>query len=414
MARNINDRLSNLSKRRKGLDRIEKVALNSRNTVLADAILQESYEKRATNQPATRYALGAMQEVGQKYTSICSDTAERVGKQLENKLTIPVTFKLQGSVPLNVHIRAVSDVDLLTLDNRFLTYDRHGSRANTYSYTPLNSLTALTQLRNEAEKVLTESYPAATVDCSGGKAISLSGGSLARPVDVVPSHWFDNAQYQSTLDEAERSVTILNKKVPETIENLPFLHIKKVHAHDGQCYGSLKKAIRLVKSVKSDSDRANSANLPSFDIAALLYHANQSALQIGIVYELAILAEAQRFFDWCHNNKDATKLLRTPDNTRTILNTEAKLSALTSLSIDLDELLKEVAREQSTSLGNDFSLEQGRAAIKTCCFPKPYERSGLYASRGRRPNPPAKRPYAPQICPTYLPHKAAFPWPKVL
>lgn len=347
MARNINDRLTKLNSRRKGTDRLDRVATESYAEVLAKSLVTESWEKRATTQPHTRYALGAMQAVGDRYTQISIDTAERVGKQLIANLPMSVSFRLQGSVPLDVHIRGVSDVDLLTLDNRFLTYNRFGSRANTYSSTTLTSLGALLELRREAERVLKAAYPAAKVDCSGGKCIALSGGSLARPVDVVPSHWDDNAAYQSSLQEHDRGVTILNKTVPETLGNLPFLHIKRVHDRDTSALGGLKKAIRLTKSVKNDAENESSAaKLPSFDIAALLYHADQTALRSGYTYELAILRETQRFLDWCYRNKEAAKQLKTPDESRYILNTEDKFTALTTISVEMDALAKEVAREQ--------------------------------------------------------------------
>lgn len=361
MARSINDRLNELDRRRKGTDRLERVAAASQVDVLQKSLLTEGYQKRAQAQPYTRYALGSMQEVGPDYTKISLDTAERVGKQLKENLDIPVSFEIQGSVRLNVHIRAVSDVDLLTLDDRFLTYDRYGCRANTYTSTPLTSLGALIELRSGAERVLKTAYPAATVDCSGGKCIALSGGSLARPVDVVPSHWNDNVEYQASLQQHDRGVTILNKKIPETINNLPFLHIKRVHDRDAVALGGLKKAIRLVKNVKNDAENeASASGLPSFDIAALLYHADQQALKLGSFYELAILAEAQRFFDWCYYNKEAAKLFRTPDNTRCVLDTEAKVSALATISVELDKLSKEVAKEQSMSLRN---LEPSRTQI---------------------------------------------------
>lgn len=347
MARNINDRLTKLNSRRKGTDRLDRVATESYAEVLAKSLVTESWEKRATTQPHTRYALGAMQAVGDRYTQISIDTAEQVGKQLIANLPMSVSFRLQGSVPLDVHIRGVSDVDLLTLDNRFLTYNRFGSRANTYSSTTLTSLGALLELRREAERVLKAAYPAAKVDCSGGKCIALSGGSLARPVDVVPSHWDDNAAYQSSSQEHDRGVTILNKAVPETLGNLPFLHIKRVHDRDTLALGGLKKAIRLTKSVKNDAENESSAaKLPSFDIAALLYHADQTALRSGYTYELAILRETQRFLDWCYQNKEAAKQLKTPDESRCILNTEDKFTALTTISVEMDALAKEVAREQ--------------------------------------------------------------------
>ena len=347
MARNINDRLTQLNSRRKGTDRLDRVATASVNEVLTKSLMTESWEKRATSQPYTRYALGAMQAVSDRYTQISIETAERVGKQLITNLPMSVSFRLQGSVPLDVHIRGVSDVDLLTLDGRFLTYNPYASRANTYGSSTLTSLGVLLELRREAERVLKAAYPAAKVDCSGGKCIAMSGGSLARPVDVVPSHWEDNAAYQSSLQEHDRGVTILNKTVPETLGNLPFLHIKRVHDRDTAVLGGLKKAIRLTKNVKNDAENETSAaKLPSFDIAALLYHADQNALRSGYTYELTILRETQRFLDWCYANKEAAKQFKTPDGSRSILDSEAKFSALLTISCEMDTLAKEVAREQ--------------------------------------------------------------------
>jgi hypothetical protein len=266
----------------------------------------------------------------------------------------------------------VSDVDLLTLDKRFLLYDRNGVRASTYGYSPLTSTAVLMQLRLEEERVLRATFPAATVDTTGGKAITIEGGSLARPVDVVPSHWWDTANYQVTQAEHDRGVYILDKKVPETISNLPFLHIKRVSDVDDAVYGGLRKAIRLTKNVKNDAENEQAARkLPSFDIAALLYHADRNALALGRVHELAILRETQRFLDWCWNNKELAKRFTTPDGMRTVLNTEAKWDGLRAISVEMDALAREVAREQAPSLRYldpswnqiDLALRQARIPI---------------------------------------------------
>ena len=43
-----------------------------------------------------------------------------------------------------------------------------------------------------------------------------------------------------------------------------------------------------------------------------MYHADMGQLRIGLVYELAILAETQRFLDYLHHNKDFARTLVTP------------------------------------------------------------------------------------------------------
>jgi hypothetical protein len=234
MVRLIGNRLDRLSKRRQGLDRLGRVTANSQIEIISKSSLQESWQKRATNQSYTRYALGSMQEVGPDYTRISIETAERVGAQLKTGLGgagIAADFRLQGSVPLNVHIRGVSDVDLLTVDTDFMTYSSNGalSLGGHYMHPSYKtSVGVLTALRSESEKILKSKYPAATIDTSGGKTINISGGSLARPVDVVPSHWHDGNAYQMSRQEHDRTVTILNKKVPTTIDNLPLASVAKL------------------------------------------------------------------------------------------------------------------------------------------------------------------------------------------
>jgi hypothetical protein len=353
MARDIDKRLANLRSRRIGTDRLQRLTADAQLNVLAKSLQQESWQKRATDQPYTRYALGAMQEVDADYTRISLETAERVGSRLDEGLItigMSVEFRLQGSVPLNVHIRGVSDVDLLILDTNFWTYWKAGPRSIAGLYgnpSPRTSVEVLSDLRREIMPILTRRYPAATVVTSGSKAIKISGGSLPRAVDVVPAHWYDTAEYQRTLLEHDRGVTILESKNHRTIDNLPFLHIKRISDRDGEVNGSLRKAIRLCKQIKADAEEdGNPVSLPSFDIAATMFHADLNALRWGNIFDLAVLAETQRHLDWLYHHRSEAEKLRVPDGSRGIFDSEAKFAGLTRLSVEMDDLLKEVAREQ--------------------------------------------------------------------
>ena len=373
MARDISKRLGRLQERRSGMDRFMALDETARADALTKSFTPERWQKRAaTNKPYTRYALGAMQEVGPDQTRISLDTAERVGWQLNQGFIAAgrdVEFRLQGSVPLNVHIRRYSDVDLLTLDQNYRTYAPGGVRAIRGFYSTPTSETGtqrLAKVRAEAERILRASYPAATVDTSGSKAINISGGSLARAVDVVPSHWFDTAEWQSSQQDADHAVTILDKSVPKTIDNWPFLHIEKVRQRCESTLGGVRKAIRLAKNVKNDAEADGAEiTLPSFDVAGLMYHADRSLLLAGATYELAILAEAQRWLDYLYNNRAVAEGLRTPDNTRCIIDSPAKFDGLMKLSIELDDLLREVAKEQAPWLGADPSLADCRNVLLT-------------------------------------------------
>ncbi|MCY0856659.1 hypothetical protein [Cupriavidus sp. D39] len=358
MARDINQRLKSLQARRQGTDRLAKLGQDSALEILAKSFTPESYVKRAPSQSFTRYALGAMQAVDPEYTRISLEEAERVGGQLERRLStynISVALRLQGSVPCNIHIRGVSDVDLLVLDDRFFTYDTTGRLAGAGYYrnpVPYTPLSALVQLRSVSERILRDAYPAADVDARGSKAINISGGSLRRPVDVVPSHWYNTLDYQASLDETDRGVMILDKSVPTSILNMPFRHIQRISQRDTECFEGLKKAIRLCKHVKADAvEEGTNISISSFDIASTLWHADRMGLCAGVIDELSILAETTRFLDYLARNLSEAQKLWVPDGTRKIFDSTQKLNGLIQFSLELDDLALQVAREHNQMVG---------------------------------------------------------------
>lgn len=375
MSNSINDRINRLRSRRSGLDRSSVIAMDAKDFILNRSLTQEAWERRAKDKPTTTFALGAMQEVDPTYTRISIETAERVSNQLSKRITGNMEFELQGSVPLNVHIRGVSDVDLLALESDFHTYDSRGSMSRSGQYnspTSRTSIGVLSARRGEISRALRDAFPAATIDTSGSKAIKLQGGSLARPVDVVPSHWHDTVDYQASRQKHDRAVTILDSHKSITLENWPFVHIKKVRERCDNTGGGLRKSIRLCKNLKAELEaEGQRVSISSFDIASMMYHANMGSLSAGSFYELAILAETQRHLDYLWGNKEEARRLVVPDGSRFIFDTEEKFTGLLHLSVAMDNLLREVAKEQSylLSLSEKPMLDASReAVIKAAIF----------------------------------------------
>jgi hypothetical protein len=354
MARDINKRLSQLNTRRRGLDRTSTLSMDAQIDILTKSLNTEAYQQRS-NQPYTKYALGSMQEVGPDYTRIGLEEADRVGNQLQKGLErkqIYVAFELQGSVPLNVHIRGVSDVDLLTLETAFVTYDG-GARSQAGLYTPITYTIAdkMRQLRSQAENVLSDAFPAAEVDKSGNKAIKISGGSLRRPVDVVPSHWHDTTDWQSSQQKHDRGVKIFDKGTSATFLNMPFRHIKLIHERDQLVQSGLRKTIRLCKNVKADAENdGKDITVSSYDIAGLMWHCDLSRLIVNPANELQLLMVTQQHLDFLSRNIEYAKSLAAPDGSRFLLDSAAKVNGLVALSTELDDLAIEVAKEQSVAL----------------------------------------------------------------
>ncbi len=341
---NYQQKLSNMKSRRRGSDSL--AALNKSASFGEDSLtFTEAYESRAKTE-AVKYALGAMQELEAKYTKTSIEEGNRVRDQLKNGLStvgIPVTFEYQGSVPLNIHIRFASDIDLLVLHDGFVTVDWTGPQAQTYSTVSGNVLVDMMRLRGTCESILELKFPAVTVDKTGAKSIALSGGSLLRKVDVVPSHWHDTSAYQHSRAKHDREVKVLNKDDFTLITNRPFLHMQRIEEKDQRTAGGVKKAIRLLKNIKKDSSL--DIKLTSYDIAALIWHMNETALSKPYYLELSLVAEAQKYLQFLAENPTHAKSLDVPDQSRKIIDSTEKLISLHYLKGEVEQLAIDIARE---------------------------------------------------------------------
>lgn len=71
------------------------------------------------------YLRFAMKGVEPEYTQISKQAGENVKGHLKG--IQEAEFKFQGSVMTNTHIKAYSDIDLLTISTKFYTWDRSNS-----------------------------------------------------------------------------------------------------------------------------------------------------------------------------------------------------------------------------------------------------------------------------------------------
>ena len=216
MATDFSSRLDRVNARRNGTG---VAALNKSFALSEDSSLLDSVTQGYRNKTKSKnfqYALVSMQEVDAKYTAISYREAERVAKQLDSGLLKNgqvVTVELQGSLPLNVHLRRVSDVDMLVWPWNFFVYDSFGVAASSYSISASNAVSEINTLRSESCTVLRSAFPAAKVDDSGAKCITMSEGSLLREIDVVPSVLYKTAAYQRSSNDDDRGVQIRQKEM---------------------------------------------------------------------------------------------------------------------------------------------------------------------------------------------------------
>jgi hypothetical protein len=236
----------------------------------------------------SRYVRLAMNEVDSAYTnkviSAGNDVKSRLAYGLSN-----VSFRFQGSVMTKTHIRAASDIDLLTICDKFsnteidrvrteLEYpanytkfqiDRLKRYSDSFSKYQGYGLQDLRDLRNEDERIIAQSYQ--NYDLTKPKSIKVRPSQYGIDVDVVIAAWFDSFDYVlNDKDETYRGIGIYNKK-DDIIENpsLPFLSIKRINDRSSETDGRLKRMIRFLKNVKEDANQE--IDLTSFEINAICY-----------------------------------------------------------------------------------------------------------------------------------------------
>lgn len=327
-----------------------------------DYAIAERYQKRAT-QPAIQYALGSMQEVDPGYTRVSIEEGQRVAGHVKDGSERTVEIRMQGSVPLNTHIRRASDVDMLAINEGFFNYDKSGAKANLYASYPSFSVPAAQEMaafRKECESILTTRFYAANVDTAGAKSIQVSEGSVVRKVDIVPANWYRGLEFQNTGLEQDKEIQIYNKETGERPKNHPFKFIHQVEIKDSITQGGVKKSVRMLKNIKNDS--SSTIELSSYDITSLIWNMPNEWLNLAGAHDLTILANTQAYLEYLVNRPDFTKDLNTPDGSRKAIDTKEKMYALNLLSAEVTHLAQAVYEE---GLGGVTNSIYSRPSIDT-------------------------------------------------
>jgi hypothetical protein len=345
---NYADKLKRLKDRRQGFYSRDGT-YNATGAIVAELLNELRTEKfeKLSEPVSVKYAVGAMQAVDTDYTAKSYEEGNRIRERLREgfaNTNIPVAFEYQGSVPLDVHVRGNSDVDLLLLHDGFVTADA-ALWAPPSSYTPIpgTAVSSLQQLRSEAIEILDRRYPEAKVDRTGSKAITISGGSLKRSVDVVPAHWHDSVLWKHMNDLQYRDVYILDSKEQIRLNNKPFKHIHEVKTRCMKFNGALRKAVRLLKNVRYDSSKK--IKLSSYDITSLAWHMSDASLTIPYGLDLLLVERVREHLMRLVAFPVSSKTLLVPDGSRKILDTDDKYDELLKLYSEIEQLSKDIASE---------------------------------------------------------------------
>jgi hypothetical protein len=264
--------------------------------------------------------------VSPDYTEKTFAECDRVQVQLARIFEtsqIPAEFDHQGSVTNDTHIKLHSDIDLLSITEKYTSLQPPLKPAIPYRGDPLADLAAM---RTATINGLRTAYPAAKVDDSKARCVSLSGGSLARKIDVVASNWLDTQESANSGEKAFRGIHV------KRISNFPFLHNKRIADRDQETVGGLRRCIRLVKSIRYDSDE--DIDFSSYDIASICY--NIRPVDLAFESDVSLANRFVQFAIQVLQNTAIRESLSVPNGTRKIFGGPEGASL-----VELDKLVRE-------------------------------------------------------------------------
>lgn len=148
--------------------------------------------------------------------------------------------------------------------------------------------------------------------------------------------------YQTNqCNEVLKGVRVYTKNCDDFNVNYPFLNNKLIEEKDSRCYGNYRKAVRLLKTLRSDSSRQ--VDISSYDIVALLYHMDDSNYHVNSQY-LALVKNITEYLVNLTQNPNIFYNMEVQDKTRKISN-KTTIDVLKGLTVEIGDLEKNLVQD---------------------------------------------------------------------
>jgi hypothetical protein len=237
----------------------------------------------------------------------------------------------------DTNIKVHSDFDLLTIIDRYHYNAADVETTNTYTDSDPNL--DIKDLRKQSTSIMKNIYD--EVDDSGTKSIAIFNKSLNRKVDIVFCYWFHTSDYVQTQNEYYRGVYLYDFPKETKIKDYPFAHIKQVNNKGDNSNDGSRKSIRLLKSLKSDSDQK--IDLSSFHITTIVHNMPEADLYYDRRgKEILIAKNTSDYIERLIEDQNLRSSLTSPNGTEKPFNKDGKVEDLKKMKLELDNLLIDV------------------------------------------------------------------------
>ena len=287
-----------------------------------------------------KYLVESMLPIDAKYNAKTLTAATNVQNHLERDLNLHFkrAYRNQGSVRTGTNIEVYSDIDLLTIIDRYFYIS--GTPSNPYKDSDPND--DIKSLRSDAIRVLKRQYD--IVDDTGDKSFFIVNKNLDRKVDIVPCFWYQTDDYQRTQDEYYKGVYLFNFRKETKHSDFPFATIHNVNQKGDATRDGFRRGVRLLKTLRADCD-VNIEKLKSFQLTSIVYAMDNSSLYYDKGSELqiamAISAEMTKMIE----NPAYRTSVKSPNGTEYPLLSNDTVPDLIRLKEDLDDLIFDSSKD---------------------------------------------------------------------
>jgi hypothetical protein len=328
MALNYYQRLQNIQKRKYDPD-------------IKKSILSESFGRKTVPENI-EYLLESTKPIPNDYNQKTIEAANRVQKHLERDFNLHFSraYRMQGSVRTKTNIKTHSDIDLLTIIDRY--HFVGVGVPNESPYTASDPNEDIWELRKQATKILKDKYD--LVDDSGSKCISIINQNLKKEVDIVFAYWLNSKKYlENNQNEYYRGIYLYDFPKKKKESDYPFATIGQVNSKGDETRDGSRKGIRLLKNLRADNE---SIDLNSFVLSSIVHSIdsiNLNYLNVGYEINIAqnISAQLSRLID----EKDFRENITSPNGLERPLKDDTCVKHLKTLKSDLDQLIIDCAGE---------------------------------------------------------------------
>jgi len=300
-----------------------------------------------------KYLIEAMRPIDEKYNAITREAAENVKNHLERDLTLSFDrhYRNQGSVMTGTNIKLYSDIDLLNVVGAYHYLAPALLPApNPYQGEPDADIF---ELRRQSTITLKNQYD--EVDTSGKKSVSIYNKNLRRKVDVVFSFWYNTKEFENSGNEYYRGIYLFDFEKRQRLLDYPFAHISNVNAKGNLTSDGSRKGIRLLKSLKADSEQV--IELSSFQLTSLVHAIPNERLLYYKGQELDIAQAMSEELYRLINNSSYRINLSSPNGTEHPFQDGACVLELIKLKSDLDQLISDCKNEFGNYLSKQMILK---------------------------------------------------------